>query len=532
MKKNIVILGGGFGGVYTAMHLEKLLSKKKSDFEITIVNRENYFVYQPMLAEVLGGTVGMIDTVSCLRRLLPYTKLYVREIEKIDIENQNVVLLPQFSHKQTFLNYDHLVIALGNVTDFRGISGLHEHALPFKDLAHTLVIRNQVIEAIESAATDTNENRQKELLTFVVGGGGFSGVELVAELNDFVRKLIKDYPELDPKMVRVVLIHSKDRLMERELPQPLGEYAAKILKRRGVELFLNRRLVTATPQEAILDNGEKILCRTVISTVPSSPNPIIEACEALPKEHGKIVTTKTLQVKGLENVWAIGDCAAIPNYLGGICPPTAQFAVREAKVLAKNIVSTFRGGKKEEFKFKALGMLSALGHRKAVAEIFGVRFQGFFAWFLWRFIYWLKLPGFGRKIKVGISWFLDMLFPIDSVQLKIERQQVISQFHFEPGDIIFEQGDVGEFLYMIVSGEVEVIRNDNGNQRILGRLKDGEYFGEMALLSKSPRNATIRCIKPTDVLALKKGDFAALITNFDKLKEEFETTQEKRQKMI
>lgn len=532
MKKQVVILGGGFGGVYTAQELERYFSKKNPDFEITIINRENYFVYQPMLAEVLGGEVGIIDTVSSLRRLLPYTKLYVREILTIDTENKIVILAPQFSHRETVIPYDHLVLALGNVTDFKGMVGLHEHALPFKNLADTLVIRNQIIEAIESAATAPTIERKQELLTFVVAGGGFSGTELVAQLNDFVRALIRDYPELDPKLLRVVLVHSKNRLMEKELSAPLAEYAERILKKRGVEMIFNRRLIAVTPQEAVLDNGERIVSRTVISTVPTSPNPIIDGCETLPKEHGKVVTDMGMQVKGMEDVWALGDCALIPHYEGGYCPPTAQFATREAKVLAKNIVAAIRGGEKKMFKFRALGMLSALGRRRAVAEILGIRFSGFVAWFLWRAIYWVKLPGVGRRVKVGFSWLMDILFPIDSVQLKIERQQGISQLHFETGEVIFEQGDLGEYLYMIVSGEVEAVMKEDGKEKVLGVLKDGEYFGEMALLSKHPRLATIRCLKPTNVLALKKSDFSALIASFNELKREFETTQEKRKAMI
>ena len=225
MVKRVIILGGGFGGAYTAMHLEKYLKKTKEPFEIAIVNRENYFVFQPMLAEVVGGSLGILDTINPLRKLLPKTKLFVREIDSIDIENQKVILAPKYSHTPCDLHYDHLVLGLGTVTDFRGMSGLHEHALPFKNLADSVNIRNQVIEVLEGAANEKDPLLKQKLLTFVVGGGGFSGTEVVAEVNDLVRKLSKQYAEIDPSQIRVVLIHIKDRLMEREMPETLETFS-------------------------------------------------------------------------------------------------------------------------------------------------------------------------------------------------------------------------------------------------------------------------------------------------------------------
>ena len=285
-KKRIVVLGGGFGGIYTAMHLEKLF-KHSPDYEVALVNRENYFVYQPMLAEVVGGSVGILDTINSIRGLLPKTRLFIREIESIDTEKKQIILAPQFSHTPCILSYDYLVLALGNVTDFRGMSGIHEHALAFKNLADALKIRNRVIEAIEAASTEENPDLKQKLLTFVVGGGGFSGTEVVSEVNDLVRKLAKKYPEIDPNMLRVILVHSKERLMDRELSESLGTYAGKLLAKRGVDIRFKTRLSSATPQEAILDNGERIGSKTIISTVPSSPNPIIESL-SLPQEKGKI----------------------------------------------------------------------------------------------------------------------------------------------------------------------------------------------------------------------------------------------------
>jgi len=533
MVKRVVILGGGFGGAYTAMHLEKHLKHIKEDIEIALVNRENYFVFQPMLAEVVGGSLGILDTINPLRKLLPKTKLYIREIDSIDIEGQKIILAPKYSHTPLELPYDHLVIGLGTVTDFRGMSGLHEHALPFKNLADSVAIRNQIIEVLEAAANEVNPALKQKLLTFVVGGGGFSGTEVVAEVNDLSRKLAKRYDEIDPNQIRVILVHSKDRLMEREMPESLGHYAAKLLQKRGVEIRFGAHLKAATPEEAVLDTGEHIPSKTVISTVPSSPNPLLEDLP-LKFERGKIVTDATMQVDGKSNVWAIGDCAAIPNLVnGGVCPPTAQFAIREAKVLAHNIASSFNGGKKEDFRFKALGMMGALGHHSAVAELFGVfKFSGIIAWILWRMIYWMKLPGIDRKIKVAISWILDTIIPIEAVQIQAAPTQGIAQLHFETGEIIFNEGDVGDYLYIIVNGEVKVFSGEGPQKKLFAKLGKGEYFGEMALLNQRARLATVQCLTPVDVLALRKSDFGVLISNFQELRKDFEKTEKTRRKEI
>lgn len=533
MVKRVVILGGGFGGAYTAMHLQKYLKKTKEPFEIALVNRENYFVFQPMLAEVVGGSLGLLDTINPLRKLLPKTKLYIREIDSIDVENQKVILAPKYSHTPLELPYDHLVLGLGTVTDFRGMSGLHEHALPFKNLADSVAIRNQVIEVLEAAANEQDPKLKQKLLTFVVGGGGFSGTEVVAEVNDMVRKLSKRYEEIDEKQVKVIMVHSKDRLMEREMPESLGVYAAKLLQKRGVEIRFNCHLKAATLEEAVLDSGERIPSKTVISTVPSSPNPLIESLP-LNLVKGKIVTDAGMQVEGKDNLWSIGDCAAIPNLAGeGICPPTAQFAIREAKVLAYNIAASLEGKKKKEFRFKALGMMGALGHHSAVAELFGMfKFSGIFAWLMWRAIYWMKLPGLDRKIKVALSWLLDTMIPIEAVQVKAAPSQGIAQLHFETDEIIFHEGDVGDYLYIIVSGEVEVFSTKDGSEKLIAKLGKGEYFGEMALLNQRARLATVRCLSPVDVLALKKSDFGVLISNFQELRSNFEKTEQTRRREI
>ncbi len=525
-RKRVVILGGGFAGIYTAAHLEKALTGSK-DLEIILVNKENYFVFQPMLAEVISGSIGLLDTVSPIRRMLPRTDLHVREVESIDIKNQTIVTTPGFRPQSRVIHYDHLVLALGNVTDFRGLRGLPEHAIPFKNLGDALFLRNHVIHVLEEAATEHHDPELRaQLLTFVVAGGGFSGVEVVAELNDFVRTVIKNYPQLNAAEVRVILLHSQDRILP-ELDEKLALYAQKILARRGVEIRLNTKLEAATGAEAILEDGGRISTRTLVSTVPSSPNPLIDALE-LPKERGRLKANSSLLVEGTSNVWALGDCAIVPMTDGGICPPTAQFAIRQAKTAAHNIVASIRGGERKMFQFKELGKLAALGHRTAVAQVFGINVSGFLAWFLWRTIYLMKLPGWGRRLKVAASWTFDLILPPELVQLKLTQTMGIAHEHFEPGQEVFQQGDLGDRIYIIAKGRAEVVREEGKRKVILAQLGPGEYFGEMALLNHTTRNASVRCTESLDVLSIHKREFGLLAANLPAMRESFEEVMQQR----
>ncbi len=538
-RNRILILGGGFAGVYTAMYLDKLL-RSEPDVEIALVSRENYFVFQPMLAEVISGNIGLLDTVSPIHRLVPRCRLYIREIESIDLLERTVTLGPGFWPQSLVLEFEHLVLALGTVTDFRGITGLHQHALPFKNLADAVRLRNHLIHVLNEAEIEPDPERRQQLLTFVVAGGGFSGVEVCAELNDFVRQMAKQCRGFSPADIRVVLVHSGKQILEREVGPKLSAYAQKLLQRRGVELCLENRLKTATPDAAILSSGVRIPTKTLVSTVPSFPNPLIDTLD-VKKEGGRIVVDGHLEVIGSENIWALGDTARVPNAADNEhCPPTAQHAIRQAKTLAHNIAARIHGREPIVFRFPGLGKMGSLGHHSAVAELFNrIHISGFPAWVLWRTVYWWKLPGFDRKLKVGFSWLLDFLIPPETVQLRIDGGSALGQLHFEPGEIVFRKGDRGDSLYIILCGEAEVIRESEPTENStsagenvvrLATLVAGEYFGEIALLKQKTRSATVRCTKSLDLLALPQGQFQALTTNLPELKNSFELVMDRRMK--
>ena len=527
-KARIVVLGGGFAGIYTAMALEKAMDAR-DDFEVVLINKENYFVFQPMLPEVISGTIGMLDVVSPIRRLLPRTDLHVREVESIDLDDKVVVCSPGFRAHPHVVPFDHLVLALGSVTDFRGMRGLPEHAFPFKNLGDALSLRNHVIRALDEAAIERHDERlRKQLLTFVVAGGGFSGVEVVAELNDFVRGVARNYPGLDPKEIRIVLLHAQDRILP-EVEESLGVFAQKILMKRGVEIRFNTMLEAASGDEAILKGGERIATKTLVSTVPSFPHPLLQSLPLPKAGTGKLVATRQGNVEGQTSVWALGDCAILPMKDGKPSPPTAQHAIRQGAVVAHNIVATLRGQPLRTFDFLGLGKMGSLGRRSAVAELpGGIKISGFLAWFFWRTIYLLKLPGWGRKLRVASSWALDLFLSPELVQLKLGGSGGVTQEHFEPGQEVFRQGDLGDRVYIVLSGAAEVWREADGRVRPLGRLGPGDWFGEMALLNQTTRGATVRCVEAMDALSLPKREFTVLAANLPELRESFERVMASR----
>jgi NADH:ubiquinone reductase (H+-translocating) len=523
-RPRIVVLGGGFAGVYTAMALEKAL-RWKDDFEISLVNSENYFVFQPMLPEVISGTIGITDVVSPIRRLLRKTDLHVREIESVDLARRVVATSHGFRAHGHEIPYDHLVVALGTVTDFRGLRGLPEHAMPFKNLGDAISLRNHLIRALEEAAIEKNDvELRRQLLTIVVAGGGFSGVEVVAELNDFVRHVAPMYRGIDPAEVRVILLHSGERILP-EMDESLALFAQRKLASRGVELRLKSRLEAASGQEAILHGGDRIPTRTLVSTVPAFPHPLIEKLNLPKGKNGRLLVDTELKVEGTTNVCAMGDCAMVPAPEGGFSPPTAQHAIRQGEVAAHNIVASLRGGSRRVFDFKGLGKMGSLGHRSAVAEVLGIKLSGFAAWWVWRTTYLMKLPGWGRRLKVATAWTLDLVLPPELVQLKLGGSRGISREHFEPGEEVFHQGDLGDRVYIILSGKAQVVKDGLGAVAEIGA---GECFGEMALLQESRRSATIRCLAAMDVLALPKREFTTLAAHLPGVRESFEQVAEER----
>ena len=527
-KTQVLVLGGGFGGVYTAMYLEKGMTRAERErIEVTLVSQENYIVFQPFLPEVISGTIETLHVITPIRRLAKRARLHTREIEAIDIESRTVRLAPEFIPRPTELQFDHLVLAMGTKMNYDLVPGMKEHAIDFKYLGDALRLRNEVVRMLEQADNEPDPEECRKLLTFVVGGGGFSGVECIAELNDFLHNSLSAYSNISVDDTRVVLLQSADRILP-EVDPTLAEYARKILAKRGIEIRLNTRLKAVTANGASIQDKqtkemEFIPARVIVSTVPSAPHEMITTLP-VPLERGKVIVSEHMDVTDSPGLWAIGDCAFVPQRDGINSPPTAQHAIRQAKVCATNILADLRGKKRKPFTFTGLGKLASLGQRSAVAEVMGIRLSGMIAWLMWRGIYLSKFPGLDRKFRIAVDWALDVFLPRDITQVRIFKRDAVSQEHFEAGQMVFDAGDFGDKVYVIASGEVEIVVAG----KVVATVGEGEVFGEIALISDLARTARVQAKTAVDLISVSRDAFKTLVKHLPGVKNTMEEIMRSR----
>jgi len=420
----IVILGGGFAGVYAALQLDKTVARR-GEVQVTLVSRDNFFLFTPMLHEVAASDLDITNIVSPIRKMLSRVGFVAATVQRIDLDSRSVDLAHGFENHRHTLSYDHLVIALGVVTNFFNIPGLRERGLTMKSLGDAIELRNRLIANLEEANFECSAAARKRLLTFVVAGAGFAGVETIAAMNDFVRDAARFYPQLSREMVRMVLVDPGDAILP-ECGRSLGRYAERKLARRQIEIRLNCKVTGVSEHGVELSDATTVEARTLIWTAGTSPNPLLETlpCRTV---RGRIVVNEFMEVSGYQGVWALGDCAQVPDpKTGKPQPPTAQHALREGKVVAQNIEAALRDRPKKAFSFSTIGQLAAIGKRTGVANIFGIHFSGFLAWWLWRTIYLSKLPRLEKKIRVMFDWTLDLLFSKDLVQFLMIKSETVS----------------------------------------------------------------------------------------------------------
>jgi NADH:ubiquinone reductase (H+-translocating) len=427
-QKHIVILGGGFGGMTTARELERVFGADRS-VTFTLVSDTNALLFTPMLAEVAGSSLEPTHISSPLRTSLRRTQVVRGNVTHIDLDARrvNVALVRLGADGRGAatreLDYDHLVLALGAVSNYFGNQNIKRLAFDFKSLLDAIRIRNHVIDCFEHADREPDAASRRESLTFVVAGGGFAGVELAGALNDFARGMLADYPNLRSDDLRIILVHARDRILP-ELSEPLARYAQERMTERGVTFKLETRLADVRPGVVILNPAEEIRSQTLVWTAGTAPNPLLKTLPCRQDKRGAVVVDSTLAVPGHPGVWAVGDCAAVTDAKNGKpCPPTAQFALREARILARNIHASMHGEPLSAFHFDSLGALCVVGHQTACAELTipfargrSVRFAGLLAWLMWRGVYLSKLPGLERKVRVLVDWGIELFFPRDIVQ--------------------------------------------------------------------------------------------------------------------
>ncbi len=424
IKTRIVIIGGGFAGVTAAKTLEHLFGSDPS-VSLTIVSDVNSLLFTPMLTEVAGGSLEPTHISSPLRTSLHRTDVIHDRVMQIDTDQKRIVLAgtSQTSQKRE-LSFDHLVLAVGSVSNYLGLKGVEAHAFDFKTLTDAIYLRDHFIAVLERADRETDPEKRRTLLTFVIVGAGFAGAELAGATNDFVRGSLPYYPNIPLDEAKVIVIHPRDRILP-ELGEALASYALERMQTRGVTFKLNTRLIDAREGVVTLKTGEEIHTETLVWTAGVAPNPLVQTLQAEHDKRGALLVETTLAIPGLSGCWAVGDCASVPDAkTGQPCPPTAQFAIREAKTLAHNIYASVHGKPLKPFHFDALGILCVVGYQTACAEIKGFRFSGFLAWLLWRGIYLSKLPGLERQLRVLSDWIVELFFPRDIVQtINIDHDQ-------------------------------------------------------------------------------------------------------------
>jgi NADH:quinone reductase (non-electrogenic) len=432
--RRVVICGGGFAGVSTAQELAKLLKKSgrlarrgrpnaADAVEIVLLNRDNYFVFQPLLADILSATIETTHVVVPLRRMLPGVEVEVGIIESIDSDGRTVHMRRRLGGESFDVTYDELVVALGSITDFRSVPGMVEHAIGIRTLGDAFYLRNRALDVLEEARVEVDAERRARLLTTVVVGGGSTGVEVAAELHDLFRSAAKTFSADEPLEPRVVLVHGGPFLLN-NFGDSLGKYTTRRLAKTGVELILNRRLARVEAERVVLDDGTAIATETVVSTVGNAPHPVVAALAGTHDERGWILPDATFRVPGVEHVWALGDSASIIDPKNGRpMPATAQHAIREGPHAARNILAALDGEALKPFSYAQLGMLVSLGRYRGVGEILGVKVSGLLAWIAWRGYYLLRLPTWDRKIRVAVDWTLDWFLRRDVVEINVKRSR-------------------------------------------------------------------------------------------------------------
>ena len=401
-KPRIVIIGGGFAGSITAREFYRHLPP---GWEIILYSQENHFVFTPFLTEVVGLAINPFHIV-CPVRWLSGISCRTAHVMGLDFQGREVI----FQRPDGELGrqpYDHLVLAVGQAVNLDIVPGMARYGWPLKTLGDALVLGNRVVEQLEQAQIAMDPELKARLLSFVVIGGGITGIEIAGAMADLLKESCRYYDRIDPKEIRMTVIHGGTRILE-QFPESLSSFADRKIRQRGIDIRTNARAETVTVEGIHLKSGEFIDAGTIVSAVGNTIQPLLAGAD-LPVEHHRIKVTPEMRVEGHDNVWALGDCAAVPNVLdNSISPTLAQFALRQGRQLAKNLVAVIGGRPPEPFRYRPEGMFANIGHNNAVGLVFGIHFSGFLASLCWRTIYWAKMPTLTRKMQVGFDWLLDL----------------------------------------------------------------------------------------------------------------------------
>ena len=420
-KPHIVILGGGFGGAYAAKAFQAAC--RRGEVEVTLIDRRNFALFYPLLIEAGVGSIEPRHVVVPIRKFAKDCNFEMAEVRSADLSAKQITICPVGSDTNVTLSYDHLVIALGSVTRWVDIPGLRENAFQMKSLRDAIGMRDRAIALLELANQIPDAEQRKSILTIITIGSNFTGIEFAGEFQAFMRDVAKEYKNIDPSEIRMIVLERGDRILN-SVQADLADYALNTLKARGVEFMYHTSAVEVGPNFVRLTTGETIPCETTVWAAGIAPNPALAKLTGLPlNQHGYIDCERDMRVVGSDSVWAIGDNATVMAADGKPFAPTAQNACRQGPKVAKNILATLAGTPTKPFDFEALGSFAVIGRRCAAAEVFGLKFKGFIGWFLYRGTYLAKLPTVTMRLRVSIDWAVELVLKSDPVTLGLHRPE-------------------------------------------------------------------------------------------------------------
>jgi NADH dehydrogenase len=487
--------------------------------EIVVFNPENHMVFHPLLPGVAGASLGPDVVAAPLRQMLKDLHVRTEQVTRIDLRGEVLTYLGHdgLEHR---MPYDHVVVACGQDVNLSMIPGMSDHAFPLKTAGDALALRSHVMQQLEKADACDDPTKRRWYLTFVVVGGGFSGVEVAGEINDLLHESHRFFPRLRPHEMKVRVLHNRDQILP-EVSPPLRAYAQERMRREGMDIVLNVTASAATPEGVWTTDGRLFRAATVVCTIGTRPSGLVSRLDA-PKEKGRLCTDADLRLQGSRTAWAVGDCASIVNAFDGQrCPPTAQFAEREGRLAGENIVRAIHGKPTLPFRHRPLGQMSAIGGKAAVVEIGGLRMGGLLGWLIWRGTYLMKHPAWSKRIRLAFDWTWQRVFGRDLVHLQPKPSERVTHAHYRPGDYVFRRGDPATSLYIIQSGEVEVLRERDslGVPEQIAVLRAGDFFGEMALVEERPHFASVRARTPLEVTVVGRNVFTQVSASLAPLRD-------------
>ena len=508
----VLCLGGGWAAVYLVKSLRRAI--RRGDVELTVVSRENYHTFHGFIPEMLVGRIQPQQLVTPARWVFQPARFHNAEIREIDADRRRVVTSRAIDGREYALEYDHALVALGAVDDLSRYPGLAEHTLRLKTYWDCVKARSQILSALEMAEIETDPDERRRLLTFVAVGGGFGGIEVAAELANYFEVLVqREFPGLDLADFRMVVVHNGPEILPElgdSAPKLVG-YARKFLSDHRVEFRLNTRITAATPEEAILSDGERIQTRTILSCAGSAFSPLLDNLPFEQDRRGRLLVDSSGRVVGSDSLWAVGDCAAMPHPRGGTCPTVATYAMMGGKHVGKNLLRHLEGKPSKPFSFSGIGEGCSIGHRRAIVTLKGIPMTGVMGWLAWRATFIALIPSWDRRIRILMDWLLTASFGRDIANIRMNEPYGVRKELYEPGQDIVREGDVGKRLYVIAEGEVDVVqRREDGTEEHLATLGAGQHFGEVAVFRKKRRTATVRARSRVRLLSLGEEEAQSL----------------------